>query len=130
MSNINRDYLIILDVKSGEVDSPNIYYFNTDINTAGSNRVISTGTISTYSVTNYTANIANYINSLSSVIITPAQSTSYDNNINIYEVWIDVDYSDASSKLQNMYVGGNKINGIYLGSTKVNRVYIGTNLVY
>ena len=101
-----------------------------DINTAGSNRVINSDLISTYSVTNYTANIANYINNLSSVIVTPAQITSYDNNINIYEVWIDVDYSDAPSKLQNMYVGGNKINGIYLGSTKVNRVYIGTNLVY
>ena len=30
MSNINRDYLVILDVKSGEVHSPNIYYFNTE----------------------------------------------------------------------------------------------------
>ena len=30
LMNINRDYLIILDVKSGEVDSPNIYYFNTE----------------------------------------------------------------------------------------------------
>ena len=101
-----------------------------DINTAGSNRVINSDLISTYSVTNYTANIANYINSLSSVIITPAQTTSYDNNINIYEVWIDVDYSDAPSKLQNMYVGGNKINDIYLGTTKVKKVYIGTNLVH
>lgn len=34
LMNINRDYLIILDVKSGEVDSPNIYYFNTDKNTS------------------------------------------------------------------------------------------------
>ena len=34
MTNINRDYLIILDVKSGEVDYPNIYYFNTDKNTS------------------------------------------------------------------------------------------------
>ena len=101
-----------------------------DINTAGSNRVISTGTIGTYAVTNYTANITNYINSLSSVIVTPAQTTNYDNNINIYEVWIDVDYSDAPSKLQNMYVGGNKINDIYLGTTKVKKVYIGTNLVH
>jgi hypothetical protein len=32
--NINRDFLIVLDVKSGEVDSPNIYYFNTDKNTS------------------------------------------------------------------------------------------------
>ena len=83
-----------------------------DINTAASNRVISTGTIGTYAATNYTADIANYINSLSSVIITPAQTTSYDNTMNIYEVWIDIDYSDAPSKLQNMYVGENKINNI------------------
>ncbi len=34
MANISKDYLIILDVKSGEVDSPNIYYFNTDKNTS------------------------------------------------------------------------------------------------
>ena len=32
--NINRDYLIVLDVKTGKVDSPNIYYFNTDKNTS------------------------------------------------------------------------------------------------
>ena len=68
-----------------------------DINTAGSNRVISTDLISTYSVTNYTANIANYINNLSSVIVTPAQITVYDNNINIYEVWIDVDYTTTTA---------------------------------
>lgn len=103
-----------------------------DINTAGSNRVISTGTISTYNVTNYTANVANYISSLSSVIITPAQTTTYDNTINIYEVWIDIDYSDAPapSKLQNMYVGGNKINNIYLGSTNISKVYIGNTKIY
>ena len=32
--NINRDYLIILDVKKGNVSSPNIYFFNTDKNTS------------------------------------------------------------------------------------------------
>lgn len=101
-----------------------------DINTAGSNRVISTGTIGTYAVTNYTANIANHINSLSSVIITAAQTTTYDNTINVYEVWIDVDYSDAPSKLQNMYVGGNKINNIHLGSTNISNVYIGNTKIY
>ena len=101
-----------------------------DINTAGSNRVISTGTIGTYAATNYTADVANYINSLSSVIITPAQTTSYDNTMNIYEVWIDIDYSDAPSKLQNMYVGGNKINNIYLGSTNISKVYIGNTKIY
>lgn len=78
----------------GYADEMRLY---ADINTAGSNRVISTGTIGTYAVTNYTANITNYINSLSSVIITPAQTTSYDNNINIYEVWIDVDYTTTTA---------------------------------
>ena len=34
MPNINRDYLIILDVKKGNVSSPNIYFFNTDKNTS------------------------------------------------------------------------------------------------
>lgn len=101
-----------------------------DINTAGSNRVISTGAIGTYAATNYTADVANYINSLSSVIITPAQTTSYDNTMNVYEVWIDIDYSDAPSKLQNMYVGGNKINNIYLGSTNISKVYIGNTKIY
>lgn len=101
-----------------------------DINTAGSNRVINTGPIGTYSVTNYTANITNYINSLSSVIITPAQTTSYDNTMNLYEVWIDVDYSDAPSKLQDIYVGGNKINNIYLGNTPIVKVYLGDMQVY
>lgn len=114
-------------VEVGYADEMRIY---ADINTAGSNRVISTGTIGTYAVTNYTANIANYMNNLSSVIITPAQTTSYSNTINIYEVWIDVDYSDAPSKLQNIYVGGNKINNIYLGSTNVSKVYIGNTKIY
>ena len=101
-----------------------------DINTAGSNRVISTGTIDTYAATNYTADVANYINSLSSVIITPAQTTSYNNDMNIYEVWIDIDYSDAPSKLQNMYVGGNVIGNIYLGNEKITKVYLDNILIY
>ena len=34
MSNINRDYLIILDVKKSTLNSPNIYFFNTDKDTS------------------------------------------------------------------------------------------------
>ena len=111
----------------GLADATTLY---ADIATAASNRVTSTGAISTYAVTNYTADVANYINSLSSVIITPAQTTSYDNTMNIYEVWIDIDYSDTPSTLQNMYVGGNKINNIYLGSTNISKVYIGNTKIY
>lgn len=101
-----------------------------DINTAGSNTVISTDTIPTYMPTDYTANITNYISSLSSVIITPAQSASYNNSINVHEVWIDIDYSDAPSKLQNMYVGGNAIGNIYLGNEKITKVYLDNILIY
>lgn len=101
-----------------------------DINTAGSNRVISTGIIDIYAATNYTADVANYINSLSSVIITPAQTVSYNNNLRLYEVWIDIDYSDAPSKLQNMYVGGNVIGNIYLGNEKITKVCLDNILIY
>lgn len=119
--------ILTVRVEVGFTDEMRLY---ADINTAGSNRVISTGVISTYSVTNYTTNIANYINSLSSVIVTPAQTTSYGNNINVYEVWIDIDYSDAPSKLQNMYVGGNVIDNIYLGNEKITKVYLDNILIY
>ena len=34
MSNINRDYTIVLDVKSSTFTAPNIYFYNTDVNTS------------------------------------------------------------------------------------------------
>ena len=34
LSNITRDYLIILDVKTGTFDVPNMYFYNTDKNTS------------------------------------------------------------------------------------------------
>lgn len=113
-----------------EVGFPGEMRLYADINTAGSNRVISTGLIPTYEVVNYTADVANYINSLSSVIITPAQTVSYNNNLLLFEVWIDIDYSDAPSKLQNMYVGGNVIGNIYLGNEKITKVYLDNILIY
>lgn len=118
-----------LTVRAG-VGFPDEMRLYADINTAGSNRVISTGLISTYEVINYTADVANYINSLSSVIITPAQTMSYSNNLLLYEVWIDIDYSDAPSKLQNMYVGGNVIGNIYLGNEKITKIYLDNILIY
>ena len=30
MTNINRDYLVVIDVKSGNITSPNMYFYNTD----------------------------------------------------------------------------------------------------
>lgn len=34
MANINRDYLILLDVKTGDIKSPEIYFYNTDVGTS------------------------------------------------------------------------------------------------
>lgn len=34
MTNINRDYLITLDVKTGDIKSPEIYFYNTDVGTS------------------------------------------------------------------------------------------------
>lgn len=34
MSNINRDYLIVLDVKSSTISAPNMYFYNTDKGTS------------------------------------------------------------------------------------------------
>ena len=119
--------ILTINAGIGYINEMRLY---ADINTAGSNRVISTGTIDTYAATNYTANITNYISSLSSVIVTPAQTTNYNNDMNIYEVWIDIDYSDAPSKLQNMYVDGNVIGNIYLGNEKITKVYLDNILIY
>lgn len=33
MANINRDYVVVLDVKNGNITSPKIYFFNTDKST-------------------------------------------------------------------------------------------------
>ena len=34
MSNINRDYLIVLDVKSSTFSAPNMHFYNTDVGTS------------------------------------------------------------------------------------------------
>ena len=34
MPNINRDYLVVIDVKSGNITAPSMYFYNTDKNTS------------------------------------------------------------------------------------------------
>lgn len=34
MNNINRDYLIVLDVKSSTFSAPTMYFYNTDVGTS------------------------------------------------------------------------------------------------
>lgn len=64
-----------------------------DINGSSSNRVISSQLSSTSTVTN-TANVLSYMSNLSTITITPyRQGTSGTNNLTVYEMWIDVEYT-------------------------------------
>ena len=82
--------------------------------------------------TNYTADITSYMSDLSTVMVTPYNSNFSGNTFELYELWIDVDYTEPTtpSGTFNIKLGNTTINNIYLGSTKINKVYVGTNLVY
>ena len=101
-----------------------------DINQDSANRVINKK--QTTSVTNYTANVTSYMSTLTSVEVTPYNSNWSGNTFELYELWIDVDYTEPTtpSGTFNIKLGNTTINNIYLGSTKINKVYVGTNLVY
>ena len=101
-----------------------------DINQDSANRVISQK--QTTSVTNYTADITSYMSDLSTIMVTPYNSNWSGNTFELYELWIDVDYTEpvTPSGTFNIKLGNTTINNIYLGSTKINKVYVGTNLVY
>ena len=45
------------------------------------------------SATNYTANVTNYISNLSNIAVTPYNSSWSGNTFELYELWIDVDYT-------------------------------------
>ena len=84
------------------------------------------------SIANYTADITSYMSDLSTVMVTPYNSNWSGNTFELYELWIDVDYTEPTtpSGTFNIKLGNTTINNIYLGSTKINKVYVGTNLVY
>ena len=101
-----------------------------DINGNEGSRVINKKQSST--ITNYTADITSYMSDLSTVMVTPYNSNWSGNTFELYELWIDVDYTEPTtpSGTFNIKLGNTTINNIYLGSTKINKVYVGTNLVY
>ena len=82
--------------------------------------------------TNYTADVTSYMSDLSLIMVTPYNSNWSGNTFELYELWIDVDYTEpvTPSGTFNIKLGNTTINNIYLGSTKINKVYVGTNLVY
>ena len=101
-----------------------------DINGDEGSRVINKKQSTT--ITNYTADITSYMSDLSLIMVTPYNSNWSGNTFELYELWIDVDYTEpvTPSGTFNIKLGNTTINNIYLGSTKINKVYVGTNLVY
>ena len=83
-------------------------------------------------VTNYTADITNYMSDLSLIMVTPYNSNFSANTFELYELWIDVDYTESTAPTNtlNIKLGSTTINNIYLGTTKVTKVYIGSILVF
>ena len=101
-----------------------------DINGNSEYRVISQK--QSTKATNYTADVTSYISDLTSVEVSVSNNNWSSNTFDLYELWIDVDYTEpvTPSGTFNIKLGNTTINNIYLGSTKINKVYVGTNLVY
>lgn len=121
--NINRDYLIVLDVKSGEVDSPNIYYFNTDKNT--SNLYVQMVMRETTVDVNPIENAADY--SIKANILKPnlvakeVEGTLVNPGKAIYEFTLPADCTDFSgnAKIEFEVYTGNKIATSFATKFKV-----------
>ena len=101
-----------------------------DINGNEGSRVINQKQSTT--ITNYTADITSYMSDLSLIMVTPYNSNWSGNTFELYELWIDVDYTEPTtpSGTFNVKVGNTTINNIYLGNTKITKVYIGDILVF
>lgn len=66
-----------------------------DINQDSANRVINQK--QTTSVANYTADVTSYMSSLTSVLVTPYNTNWSGNTFELYELWIDVDYTASTT---------------------------------
>lgn len=83
-------------------------------------------------VTNYTADVASYISNLTSVEVSVSNSSWSGNTFELYELWIDIDYTEPTTPTStlNIKLGATTINNICIGNTKVIKVYIGNTLVF
>ena len=101
-----------------------------DINGDEGSRVINQKQSAT--ITNYTADITSYMSDLSLIMVTPYNSNWSGNTFELYELWIDVDYTEPTtpSGTFNVKVGATTINNICIGNTKVTKVYVGNTLVF
>ena len=101
-----------------------------DINGNEGSRVINKQQSTT--ITNYTADITSYMSDLSLIMVTPYNSNWSGNTFELYELWIDVDYTEPTTPTStlNIKLGATTINNICIGNTKVTKVYIGNTLVF
>ena len=101
-----------------------------DINGNEGSRVINQKQSTT--ITNYTADITSYMSDLSLIMVTPYNSNWSGNTFELYELWIDVDYTEPTTPTStlNIKLGATTINNICIGNTKVTKVYIGNTLVF
>lgn len=83
-------------------------------------------------VTNYTADVTSYISGLTSVDVAVFNNNWSGNTFELYELWIDVDYTEPATPTStlNIKLGATTINNICIGNTKVIKVYIGNTLVF
>ena len=82
--------------------------------------------------TNYTTDITSYMSGLTSVEVSAYNNNWSSNTFELYELWIDVDYTEPTvpTSTLNIKLGATTINNIYVGNTKVTKVYIGNTLVF
>ena len=72
------------------------------------------------------------LDQLSSLKITPYNSNWSNNTLNVYEFWLEIDYTEPTTPTSTLIIklGSTTINNIYLGNTKITKVYIGDILVF
>ena len=82
--------------------------------------------------TNYTADVTSYMSGLTSVEVSASNNNWSGNTFELYELWIDVDYTEPTTPTStlNIKLGATTINNICIGNTKVTKVYIGNTLVF
>ncbi len=122
--------------------SSNRHTLYADINGSSSDRVINVTLNTTQS--NRTADIANYMSNLTSVVLQARNSRTTSYTFTLYEIYITVDYTEpvvepepgpgvespVQPTISNIYVSNSKISDLYLGATRILKAYLGDFLLY
>ena len=129
-STINSAILTVVAKQSSSSSSRRITVY-ADVNGDSSSRVISQQ-LTTTSSTTLTGDISSYMPSLSTLVITPYVTTSRSGTFTLYEVYIDVDYTENTSGGETtgkniLYINSNNDWG-YVVETISGQTYTGTSI--